>query len=676
MEGEVVVATPPENQLGQSFRQTLLEVKLCYAKLQQHIEALEQSFQQELDQLSQRDKLGEEVGSGEKSRKLAMNKKKKKGAKVVKVLPHVEEEGPVEETEGQVFESTGSPTEVTDVELEEVSSETPFLPSATTFELEDDSDLHSESSTEKSKTMSSSPTASTLGKATAATPLDRSATATSTAMAKMKTQQGANVDPQVKAFTTEITTEQDEEGMNVRLAMAKQKLESCRKSSNLTLQKVGEFVGAAMGKSPNTEFEDIAIFRWLIFEFFAAMMIVVQSIILGLEVEHLAHNADPSQALLILNLLMTNWFVLEVIIRMRVAGVWEFFSNDQWMWNWTDTLLVIISIFELALTSFGSAGGRSPLTSLKAIKIIRVVRLFRLFRFFPQLARLAMMVADSVRQLLWALVMFMLIMYVWAVTLTDASVDWIKTYVNVSDANVEEQIEKSSTEVQKVHLYFGNLSRGIYTLFQVSLGGISWREVTDAVSVVDTTSFLLLFAYIIFTLLALMNVFTGVFVDNAVQNSKKQRKSQIEEAIDKKRTILDQIVEFFVATDVNGDGTISSDEIQFLLHDPVMSAYFDMIGFRPGDARLLAELLDHDNSGDISLDEFITGCERMRGEAKGIDVHLLMMECYQIHEKLDRLHERTSNFGQRASNPRHNRVSMFATASAQMRKMLSNKSFD
>ena len=30
------------------------------------------------------------------------------------VLPHVEEEGPVEETEGQVFESTGSPTEVTD----------------------------------------------------------------------------------------------------------------------------------------------------------------------------------------------------------------------------------------------------------------------------------------------------------------------------------------------------------------------------------------------------------------------------------------------------------------------------------------------------------------------------------------------------------------------------------
>ena len=70
-----------------------------------------------------------------------------------------------------------------------------------------------------------------------------------------------------------------------------------------------------------------------------------------------------------------------------------------------------------------------------------------------------------------------------------------------------------------------------------------------------------------------------------------------------------------------------------------VKAYFDIIGFRPGDASLLAELLDHDGSGDISLNEFITGCERMKGEAKGIDVHRLLMECACLHEKLDALHE-------------------------------------
>ena len=83
---------------------------------------------------------------------------------------------------------------------------------------------------------------------------------------------------------------------------------------------------------------------------------------------------------------------------------------------------------------------------------------------------------------------------------------------------------------------------------------------------------------------------------------------------------------------------------------PQNQAYFDMIGFRPGDASLLAELLDRDGSGDISLQEFIAGCERMKGEAKGIDVHMLLLECSVLNEKLDVLHENLT--GQRFSGVR------------------------
>ena len=51
------------------------------------------------------------------------------------------------------------------------------------------------------------------------------------------------------------------------------------------------------------------------------------------------------------DLLMTNWFVLEVIIRMRVAGVWEFFTNDQWMWNLG---VCVGSSWELTWTIWGA----------------------------------------------------------------------------------------------------------------------------------------------------------------------------------------------------------------------------------------------------------------------------------------------------------------------------------
>ncbi|CAK9091399.1 Sodium channel protein type 4 subunit alpha (SkM1) (Sodium channel protein skeletal muscle subunit alpha) (Sodium channel protein type IV subunit alpha) (Voltage-gated sodium channel subunit alpha Nav1.4) [Durusdinium trenchii] len=452
-------------------------------------------------------------------------------------------------------------------------------------------------------------------------------------MAKVKTNTvtGCMVDAHVKEAT-------NSENLNERLAEAKAKLEACREDS--ILKKLTWILRMVLGMGHRGDYgEKPSEFRWLVFEFFAACLILANSIVLGLEVEYQASHVDPSPALTILSLLFANWFIIEVIIRVRVAGIVPYFCNEEWMWNWTDLILVLVSIIELAFVAFGDSGNaKSPVSSLRAIKIIRVVRLFRLLRFFRQLATLALMVAHSVQQLLWALVMFILIMYVLAITLTGSCTDWLKERIDFTTAEWEQEIlDSTETGVTKVYTYFGSISRSHYTLFQTTLGGVSWYEVTDALFNVDAFSCILMFAYIIFTILALMNVFTGVFVDNALQNSKKERKTQIEDTIDRKRTALDQIIEFFVATDSNGDGTISADEIQFLLEDPMMSAYFDMIGFRPGDAKLLADLLDYDNSGDISLDEFISGCERMRGEAKGIDVHLLMMECYQINAKLDAL---------------------------------------
>lgn len=654
------------------FWRSLKEVKLCYAKLQIEIAALEESFQQEL-QWHVAQQLNA-VEAGTPPEKIAQKKpgglkKKKKIKGKVDLAPADTIDVTLEGADaGDGADDTGSrdhaELDVTDVEEQSEQKIPEEHPRALTFAFDDEE--------EGRRSDADSTTKSQREESEGNVSLNKSSS--SAAIARVRTQHGENVDPQVKAFTTELKEEQDNdsEAMNQRLQLAKTKLESCRRKSNITIQKVGFFLSVALGKkSKEVDSLDPAEIRWLMFEFFAAMMIVVNSVVMGLEVAHLASHMSPSQPLQIISLLFTNWFILEVIIRLRVTGIREFFTKDNWMWNWCDLSLVFISIFELGYTSFGtsSTSGRSPLSTLRAIKIIRVVRLFRLFRYFPQLAKLALMVADSVRQLLWALVMFILISYVWAVTLTEGCTDWLKLYVNVTDgdAAVARQIEDSQIDgLKEVHRFFGSLDRSIYTLFQVSLGGVSWHQVTDAVGYVDWFSFMLLFAYVIFTILALMNVFTGVFVDKAVQNSKKQRKSQIEEAMDKKRTILDQIVEFFVATDVNGDGTISADEIHSLLHDPVMSAYFDMIGFRPGDAKLVAELLDHDNSGDISLHEFINGCERLRGDAKGIDIHLLLMECYQINDKLDQLQDSSS-----ACNPGRGRqrASYFAD---RMRKTLSN----
>ncbi|CAJ1409644.1 unnamed protein product [Effrenium voratum] len=427
-----------------------------------------------------------------------------------------------------------------------------------------------------------------------------------------------------------------DQALNKRLEVARAKLESSRDHS--FMRKVEHFLRIVLGRDGEDPDEETSQgdLRWLLFEAIAACLIAVNSVLMGFEVQYTSSSSEPSPVFLAGSIFFGVWFIVEVAIRFQANGFYTFFTSEDRWWNICDLFLVGVSVLDVILLLVGFAS--TALSSIRVLKMIRVVRLFRVFRFFRQLATLALMVADSVKQLLWALLMFLLIMYVFAITLTSSCTDWIKIHIDFSDPDWKQKLKNSdSEELRQVHRFFGDIPRSVYTLFQTTLGGISWYEVTDALLSVDIISFCLMFAYIIFTILALLNVFTGVFVDNAVQNSKKQRQIQIEETLEKKRMGLDQIIEFFVATDLNGDGTISLAEIQHLLQDPVMNAYFDIIGFRPGDAQMLADLLDRDGSGGITLSEFINGCERMKGQAKGIDVHLLLTECIQIHEKVDRL---------------------------------------
>ena len=202
------------------------------------------------------------------------------------------------------------------------------------------------------------------------------------------------------------------------------------------------------------------------------------------------------------------WFIFEVLVRMCHAGPLQFFINESRWWNICDLFLMGVSILDICLLLL--VGASTSLSSLKILKMIRVFRLFRVFRFFQQLATLALMVAESVKQLMWALSMFVLIMYIFAITLTSSCTDWLKQQIDFSKPDWESDIAGSSQPgVREVHHFFGSVPRSGYTLFQTTLGGISWHEVTDALLFVDVVSFSLMFAYLVFTILALLNVFTG-----------------------------------------------------------------------------------------------------------------------------------------------------------------------
>merc|ERR1719499_944827 len=122
--------------------------------------------------------------------------------------------------------------------------------------------------------------------------------------------------------------------------------------------------------------------------------------------------------------------------------------------------------------------------------------------------------------------------------------------------------------------------------------------------------------YIVFTSLALMNIVTGVFVDTALSRGRH----------DKDVYMIQHLRELFEVLDLNRNGVISWQEFVAYLGDRRLSAFFKEIDIDQAEAKGLFLLLDKDGGGSIDADEFLSGCLRLRGPAKALDMQLVMRE--------------------------------------------------
>eukprot|EP00928_Gymnodinium_smaydae_P056390 TRINITY_DN39782_c0_g1_i1.p2 TRINITY_DN39782_c0_g1~~TRINITY_DN39782_c0_g1_i1.p2 ORF type:complete len:203 (+),score=45.23 TRINITY_DN39782_c0_g1_i1:1362-1970(+) len=163
------------------------------------------------------------------------------------------------------------------------------------------------------------------------------------------------------------------------------------------------------------------------------------------------------------------------------------------------------------------------------------------------------------------------------------------------------------------------------------LGGVSWGVVSDALMEVDAVLPALFFFYLAFSILAVLNIITGVFVDNAVETANTQRDFLVEKEMEMKEKYVKEMRELFSKMDADGSGTVSIDEVQELFEDERASSYFRALGLDTSDSTRLFGLMDEDGSGEVSVDEFLEGCLRLKGQARSIDVHALLLECKRIY---------------------------------------------
>jgi hypothetical protein len=356
-------------------------------------------------------------------------------------------------------------------------------------------------------------------------------------------------------------------------------------------------------------------------------MICANAVLIGLSTQHIARHAGADkQEYEVSGLFCNAFFLVELLMRIYVDRL-KFFTSQGWRWNLFDTLLVVLSGVD-AIVQYGyDSDGSSIASRMKTIKMLRIARVCRVFRFFSELRLLALMILDCFKSLAWALCMLLIIMYVFAILFTQD--------VAIHMAQLR---EASSLADPVLAEHFGDLFATLSSLFHSILNGISWYTLTTALKY-NPAMTALFFFYTSFVLVAVLNIITGVFVNEAVQTTLSQREFLVEKQILQKQRWCREMKELFMSLDTDGSGGMSLEEIQECLSDARVESYFQALGLEPHDAEQLFFHLDRDLSGEVSLDEFLQGCLRLKGEARSIDVYSVMHDVRALTSRIDDLGE-------------------------------------
>lgn len=416
-----------------------------------------------------------------------------------------------------------------------------------------------------------------------------------------------------------------------------------------------------------TWLQRITTSRW--YEWASGILIILNSICIGWQTQYVAVRAqedaqnmrpieqrDPT-FFLVLNAIFSVLFAIDLGLRWGCDGFIDFFRTKDVGWNTFDTVIVgfglLDTLFEVITVAMDSSNDGTTATIsktanisllrvLRVVRVVRVARVIRVMRFFRELRMMVFSIIGSMKSLMWVTCILGMMFYVFGISFTSATTQYLSTW---------EARQSSANEI--LVSCFGRLDDSVLTLFMAMSGGQDWGVYYEAVERLPALNRFLFIVFILFSIFAVVNVVTGIFVETAMQCNHRDREIVIHEELQAKETYLEQMRDVFEEMDKDGTGFISNEEFEKSLDDESVIAYFNFLKLDVSDASVLFELMDYDQSGEVSINEFILGCYKLQGESRSLDVKIMQAEvrflkgiCLEIHEFMSDGAARPENAGE------------------------------
>jgi len=316
------------------------------------------------------------------------------------------------------------------------------------------------------------------------------------------------------------------------------------------------------------------------------MLVVINAIFIGWQVEHKANTNTNLLFQEPIEIVFAFLFTVEFIGK-AIAWGRSLFNfgpeNRDLCWNIFDVIVVSFMWLEIAMElqviPTSNVQNVSILRILRVLRLVRVVKVLRTLKFFRDLRLMILAISKGSFCLVWVIGVLGTAFYLFGVSLTQGANDLCP------GSNYK---EGGHEELKNLCENFGTLPMSILSLYAAMSGGISWVELFHALTPLGPMYLSIFLFYTCFSIFAVSNIITGIFVDSAMHSSKNDQDSVVDEEMLKLEEYVSSIYQVFMALDQDESGTIGVHEFEQVVKSDEMAAYFNALGLEITDVKSLS----------------------------------------------------------------------------------------
>ncbi len=135
--------------------------------------------------------------------------------------------------------------------------------------------------------------------------------------------------------------------------------------------------------------------------------IILTIIVINTIIIFITESGIKNSFLLYLDILITIYFIIEIMTKIKEYGFKRFWSNG---WNRFDFIIIFISVPSISTLFFESS--LSNLSVILALRLLRILRIFRVFKFFPNINQITKGFVRALKQSRAILIAYIIIIII------------------------------------------------------------------------------------------------------------------------------------------------------------------------------------------------------------------------------------------------------------------------